>query len=291
MHQVGVYMGPGLPNTISATQKMDGLYETFKGMCDRSAQNVFTWKVYDRSWAVEKLRNKDREDGFVEADEKIIKPAQLNNNNLPEITNGKPGYPVENKLFDYCFTHAKIFNSWLNIGFVPFSQNPLKHKKVRYMLGKGRGSDDTRETIEKVQANYGKLKKDVKEAGINLFVFHAKLSVHKHESMAKTEDEQVEALLKGKSAFSAGRQCCELGFQLQGSSAIIRAQQEQLKQHAEESAKAAAKKNNDELAKLEKVKSALARFHAPDKTRASEWKAISSFVLPRHSSTEQFLSA
>ena len=156
--------------------------------------------------AVEKLVLKDREDGFVEADEKIIKPAQLNNNDFSEINNSKPGYLVETKSFDYCFTHAKIFNSWLNIRFVPFAQNPLKHKKVRHMLGKGRGSDDTRETIEKVQANYGKLKKDVKEAGINLFVFHAKLLVHKHESTAKTEDEQVEALFKGKLAFSADRQ-------------------------------------------------------------------------------------
>ena len=42
MHQVGMYMGPGLPNTTSATQEMDALYKAFKGMCDRSAQGVFT---------------------------------------------------------------------------------------------------------------------------------------------------------------------------------------------------------------------------------------------------------
>ena len=74
------------------------------------------------------------------------------------------------------------------------------------MLGKGGGSDDRRETMEKVQASYGKLKQDVKESGIKAFVFRAKLYVHKHGSTSKTEDEQVEALLNGKSVFSADGQ-------------------------------------------------------------------------------------
>ena len=158
MHQVGVYMGPGLPSTTSTTQEMDDLYEIFKGMCDRAAQDGFTQKTYDCSQAVQKLL-KDREGGVVEDDEKMIKPAQLNNNNLLEIINGKPGYAVENKPFNYCFTYAKIFKCWLNIGFIPFTENAFQHKKVRHMLGEGRGNGDTRETMEKVQANSGELKK------------------------------------------------------------------------------------------------------------------------------------
>ena len=74
------------------------------------------------------------------------------------------------------------------------------------MIGKGGGSDDRRETMEKVQASYGKLKQDAKESGINAFVFRAKLPVHRHGSTSKIEDEQVEALLNSKLAFSAGGQ-------------------------------------------------------------------------------------
>ena len=145
MHKAGVYIGPGLPKSTSATQEMDDLYETYKGMCDRSAQDVFTQKTYNRSRAIEKLVQ-DQKAGVVKDDGKRIKPAQLDNYDLPEIINGKPGYAMEKKPFDYCFTYPKIFKSWLNIGFVPFTRQVLLHKKVRHMLGKGGGSDDTSET-------------------------------------------------------------------------------------------------------------------------------------------------
>ena len=94
IHEMGVYIYPGLPNSASATQEMDDLYETFKGMCDRSAQDVFTWKTYNRSRAVKKLVQ-DQKDGVVKDDGKMIKPAQFDNYDLPEIINGKPGYAVE----------------------------------------------------------------------------------------------------------------------------------------------------------------------------------------------------
>ena len=116
----------------------------------------------------------------------MIKPAQLDNYGLPEIINGKLGYAVEKRPFNYCFTYAKIFKSSLNIGFCPFTQ-ALLYKNVRPMLGKGGGSDDRREIME-VQATYGKLKEYVKESGINSFVFHAKLPVHKHSSTLNIED-------------------------------------------------------------------------------------------------------
>ena len=75
-------------------------------------------------------------------------------------------------------------------------------------------------------------------------------------------------------------------FQLPGSSAIIRAQHLQLERDTAGSAKAVAKKNKDELAKLDKAKSALTRFQGPDKMRSSDEKTIIDFVLPWYLSTE-----
>ena len=157
MHKLGFHIGPGLPNSTQATQEMDDLYETFQGMLDTTSQDVFTRKTYERSLAVLKLLQ-DRKDGIVEDNGKMIKPAQLDNGDLPEIINGKPGYTAEKCPFDFCFTFAKIFRSWMNIGFVPFTRRALSHKKVRHMLGEGGGSNARMLCMERVQANCGELK-------------------------------------------------------------------------------------------------------------------------------------
>ena len=68
-------------------------------MCDRLAQDAFAQKTYDSLRAEEKLVQ-DRKDGVVKDDGKMIKPAQLDNYDLPEIINGKPGYVVEKKPFN-----------------------------------------------------------------------------------------------------------------------------------------------------------------------------------------------
>ena len=231
MYKLGFHVSLGLPNSTQATQEMDDLYETFQGMLDTTSQDVFTRKTYKRSLAVLKLLQ-DRKDGIVEDNGKMIKPAQLDNGDLPEIINGKPGYTAEKCPFDFCFTFPKIFRSWLNIGFVPVTRHALLHKKVRHMLGEGGGSNARMLSMERVQANYGELKKRVTESGINAHVFDSKLPVHKHSSTLKTEQEQVQALVEGKLAFRAGAQWCTFGFQLLGSRAILRAQTLQLEQEA-----------------------------------------------------------
>ena len=67
------------------------------------------------------------------------------------------------------------------------------------------------------------------KSGINSFVFNSQIPVHKkHPIMQKTEDEQVEELVSGKKAFSAGGQWATIGVEMIGSRAIIRAQKIQM---------------------------------------------------------------
>ena len=72
----------------------------------------------------------------------MIKQAQLDNFDIPEIVNGKPGYDMKKRPWSYCSTRSKIFKNWPNIGFVPFTRQARKHKKVCHMLGKGGASND-----------------------------------------------------------------------------------------------------------------------------------------------------
>ena len=74
------------------------------------------------------------------------------------------------------------------------------------MLGNGGASEEMRVVMEDTQKKYKELKKMVGKHAFNEFVFDSELPVHKHDSLVETEEEQVAALLKGKSAFSAGGQ-------------------------------------------------------------------------------------
>ena len=113
---------------------MDDLYKTFKAMCNRMTQEVFTNKTYERALAVQRLEEETAVGRPTAEATKMIKPAQIDNYDIPEIVDGKPGYDIKKRPWTYCFTRAKIFKSWLNIGFVPFTRWALKHKKVHHIL-------------------------------------------------------------------------------------------------------------------------------------------------------------
>ena len=77
------------------------------------------------------------------------------------------------------------------------------------MLGNGGASEDMWVIMEDTQKKYKDLKKmALSKHAFNDFVFDSEpeLPVHNYDSLIKTEDEQVGALLKGKLAFSAGGQ-------------------------------------------------------------------------------------
>ena len=112
--------------------------------------------------------------------------AHLTNGDLPIIINRKPGQPVEKRPFDYCFTEERIFGAFLAIGFIPFTRQALKHKKVCHMLGMGGASKEMTKKLETTNKRYALLKAQVSEEGLNAFVFDARIPVcKKHPSLQK----------------------------------------------------------------------------------------------------------
>lgn len=288
MHLEGVHIFPGLPNTTSCTQEMDDIFQQFKGDCDTQAQEVFARKTYEKAAAIEyKAKEKElaRERGEAIAPEVEgirVSVAHLTNNDLPEILNGKPGEPIDKRPFDKNFTPGKIFRCWMNIGWTPFTRNALKHKKVRHMLGDGGANSEMKETLESVTEQYAKLKGEIKECGINDFVFRSSIQVHKkHPSTAKTEEEQVKTLVEGKGAFSAGGQWCAMGFQLLGSRALVRAQLIQVQKEKKKTIQAAAKKEGERQGKIDAAKKAVELYKGePAKMKSPDWQNIMKFLLP-----------
>ena len=150
------------------------------------------------------------------------------------------------------------------------------------MPGEGGASAEMKEKLVEVQARYDSLKAKVNDAGINGFVFSSKIPVHKkHEITQKTEDEQVQALVDGKKAFSAGGQWAVIGMQLLGSHAIIKAQRLQLKKEKEGGEANAAKKLASKMEKANKAQEALTLYRAAGKMNRSHWDAIIRFLWPR----------
>ena len=288
MHLEGVHIFPGLPNTTSCTQEMDDIFQQFKGDCDTQAQEVFARKTYEKAAAIEyKAKEKElaRERGEAIAPEVEgirVSVAHLTNDDLPEILNGKPGEPIDKRPFDKNFTPGKIFRCWMNIGWTPFTRNALKHKKVRHMLGDGGANSEMKETLESVTEQYAKLKGEIKECGINDFVFRSSIQVHKkHPSTAKTEEEQVKTLVEGKGAFSAGGQWCAMGFQLLGSRALVRAQLIQVQNEKKKTIQAAAKKEGERQGKIDAAKKAVELYKGePAKMKSPDWQNIMKFLLP-----------
>ena len=274
MHQLGLHMMPGLPNSTSATQEMDDAYQTFKSATDKKSQKVFTRKIYCRAKAVEQHQLDDTV---------VIPVSHLTNDDIPEIINGKPGDPIEERPFDNKFTSERILKSFLNIGWTPFTRKALEHKKVRHMLGEGGASEEMKGTLESVQERYDSLRTKVTDSGINGFVFNAHIPVHKkHPITQKLEDEQVKELVDNKKAFSAGGQWATLGLQLMGSTAIIRAQKMQLERDEAGGRASAAKKLAGQIDKINKAQAALLMFRSNTKMGKPEWSDVIKFLWPRY---------
>lgn len=111
----------------------------------------------------------------------------------------------------------------MSIGFCPFTQNTLFHKKVRHVPGK-KGDDNRKMTTESAKAKYKEIKVSTKEGSINSVVFTSCLPVHTHLPTLSNEYEQVKALVEDKSVFSEGSQWCTMGVQLLGSNVVFRTQ-------------------------------------------------------------------
>ncbi len=131
---------------------MDDLFQDFKGKMDAQAQDIFKEKTYKCTVSLKH----QKEEG-----ETKLKSAALTNDDFPTIINGQPDDLVEKQPFLCCTTPEKIFKSWMVVGFVPFTQNALSHKKVHHMLGEGGASVEMSAKVKETQQNYNCLKREV----------------------------------------------------------------------------------------------------------------------------------
>lgn len=274
MHRLGFYIGVSLPNATSMSQELDDMYQEFKGGTNLKADQIFARKTHDRA---KFIANMTKEEAAK------VPPAYLNNDDIPEMINGRPADPPgSERPFNDSFTPENIFKSYLAIGFCPFTCNALKHHKVRHELGDGGASEAMEKELSTVSKRYRRLKLSVSAQGLNGNVFDAELPVRKkHPIHQKTEDEQVGQLVKAKGAFSAGAQWYTFGFQLLGSRALIRAQVKQVEAESKGKEHALAKKKEEAQTRIQKAQEALTIWTATGKLSASQWKDILKFVLTR----------
>ena len=99
------------------------------------------------------------------------------NTDIPFIVNGLETDPIELRPFSYFFTEQKIWRSWCNIGWIPFTRKCLSHPKVRHELGKGGASEKQRSLLEALESDYQKGALECQSLGFNNKVFDCQLPV------------------------------------------------------------------------------------------------------------------
>ena len=275
MHLKGILLLPGLPNSTSVTQEMDDLFSTFKSLCRSNTKQLFAARTLERSLKVN--NGEETKAGHPP----IV--ASLCNDDLSFVVNGDEtrNNPKE-RPFDYCYTKEKIFKSWMNVGFMPFTRACLHNKKVRHILGDGGGNSNNSEKINSLSIEYTTLKHKAKDEGMNIELFALSIPCfHKNPVLQKTEDEQIDKLVNKKGAFQHGSQWVCLGTQLHGSSALIKAQVKQLQLEEEMRDATAEKLQSNELDKHIKAKAAFDMYKLYQKNlKKEDWKDIVKFILP-----------
>ncbi|KAI2497095.1 hypothetical protein MHU86_17412 [Fragilaria crotonensis] len=214
-------------------QEMDALYGPFKSSTYARGEKVVQQKL---------SRGLARRNGKVP-------PAVLNLdfNDLATVVNGTPDDEPRNKPFDSIFTEEKILRSWAKVGFVPFTRNCLKDKKVRKELGQ-RKADEQLENLQR---------------------------------RAETEDKQAEELVENGKAFSVAGQWNHCQSRIGNAGVTIRAQKMQLELNETARTKVANKKSEAQLKALEKAQIALAKFEFDSHSmNDKDWGDVIRWVLP-----------
>jgi hypothetical protein len=104
---------------------------------------------------------------------------------LSTVVNGEENDSIELKPFDSHFTKEKILWSWEKIGFVPFTRECLRNKRVRHELGQKKENV----VLEALQKKYDTLVNEVEELGFNVGVLAAEIPVAEHVQREEDEDE------------------------------------------------------------------------------------------------------
>lgn len=148
-----------LPNSTAVSQVMDDLFREFKARCRVLTIAVYSDKIQKRAQDIKEWREKaisaaqqralelevatelkaaavaqrTGEDDEAETpgegecvapkekSKKISVVQSLGNADLPAIVNGRPGDPLMNRPFDFCFSRARVRQGWANVGIYPFT--------------------------------------------------------------------------------------------------------------------------------------------------------------------------
>ena len=239
MKDVGLHLGLGCPNGTSVGQVMDDLFQTFKGACRTSTQELFNQKVYERML---KIRRRNQEEGN-NLTTKIAAVVSLHQEDIPKIVNGSPGDPIDQRPFNKCFTPSRIKKCWSNIGLSPFTMNALTNKKIRHELGQSSIKTDryiiavqtppqevaeANSSINALNEEYQAIKAKLKDEGFNHEIFDVDIP-HAYKAERKdTEEEQVEQLVKKGATFSASGIFMNTGSMLITSDALLSASKQVL---------------------------------------------------------------
>jgi hypothetical protein len=106
---------------------------------------------------------------------------------LATIVDGNKTDNILMKPFPRHFTKEKILRSWSKVGFVPFTRNCVKSKKVRHELGQQQRDH----SLEDLQASYEALVNSAEEHGLNAGIFDGRIPVAKHMEREADEEEQI----------------------------------------------------------------------------------------------------
>jgi hypothetical protein len=196
---------------------------------------------------------------------------------LATVVNGKEDDEIGMKPFAKNFTKDKILASWSKVGFVPFTRNCIKSKKVRHELGQ-RQKDDS---LEELQTLYEDLVNGAKVHGLNTGIFDATIPVARHVEREVRDADQVKQLLATKGSFSAGALWNVCGTRIGNASVVLRAQKEQLALEAKKVESQSKTKIERRAKLLVNARQALQKHESSPATMSDkDWIDVIRWVLP-----------
>jgi len=199
MWEKGVYIVLGLPSSAGVSQKMDPLYQMFKGQCRGETLALFSEKLSARSKHIKAYKYMLRElrytppedtiDTMIDVDEDVddipsdqlspdisdgtsqeVKTAlkylgdaltqpTLNNDDLAYIDNGCEGEKFHERPFDFTSTEERIMKCNTQVGCVPFTRACLKNRHVTHEVVQREKNED----VERVNNEYPKARRELKD--------------------------------------------------------------------------------------------------------------------------------
>jgi hypothetical protein len=137
----GLLILMGLPNATSVNQEMDALYGAFKSSTYARGEAILTERLRLKGQrnSAPTTDNGDDEEGEQEdaaggGHHRSPVAVTMGFEDLATVVNGKHNDEIGMKPFAKSFTKDKILASWSKVGFVPFTRNCIKSKKVRHEL-------------------------------------------------------------------------------------------------------------------------------------------------------------